>query len=79
MYKKAYRKFKSHVYNDNTLLHVRIKLAEFEAKNDFEVKLNSLKAKIQQCTMDDFSPIKNYLDEITYLLMPKKVKGTSKN
>lgn len=37
--RSAYKKFKSYIYEDNTLLHIRITLAEFEANGNIEEKL----------------------------------------
>jgi len=72
---KAYRKFKSHIYNDNTLLHARVKLAEFEADKEFEIKLKDLNKAIEKCTINNFDPLDEYIDKITYLLTPKNIKN----
>lgn len=69
----AYRKFKSHIYNDNTLLHARIQLAEFEANKKFERNLSQLKKAINKCTVNDIEPIRSYLERIKYIIMPKKL------
>ena len=37
-----YKKLKLYYYYDKTLLHIKIKIAEFEANPEFEQKLNLL-------------------------------------
>ena len=74
----AYKKFKSHIYNDNTLLHARIQLAAFESNEIFDANLSKLKQSINKCTVNNIDPILSYIEEIGYILMPKKL-STSHN
>lgn len=70
--KSAYKKLKSYVYEDNTLLHLRIALSEYEDNDLNEKFLNLLKIlKEYQNTgkSDDFT---KYLARITYTISPKK-------
>lgn len=69
----AYKKFKSHIYNDNTLLHARMQLAEFESDQDFNVNLSELRKAINKCTTNNIEPIMPYLERIKYIVMPKKI------
>ncbi|MBD3842332.1 MAG: RNA-directed DNA polymerase [Campylobacterales bacterium] len=69
----AYKKLKSFVYEDNTLLHLRIALAEFE-NHDFETKLKNL-----EIALDNFNKCKSstkiskYISKIQYIVLPKKI------
>lgn len=71
----AYKKFKSHIYNDNTLLHARIQLADFESHKKFKRNLSQLTKVINKCTVDDVEPIISYLERIRYIIMPKKLSS----
>lgn len=69
-----YRKFKSYVYYDNSTLHLRNKLADFESSDDFQIKLEKFKNGLEELkyksdTQEDF--FKNYQDKIGYLTLPK--------
>jgi len=54
-------------------LHVRLKLARYESNKKFKSNLNKLKKAINKSTIDDLSPIQKYIDEIKYILAPKKI------
>ncbi|MFA6597361.1 MAG: RNA-directed DNA polymerase [Ignavibacteriaceae bacterium] len=66
----AYRKLKSFIYYDNTLLNVRIKLAEFEAEGlakNLDVFFSKLKSYYRnENTLDDL------LNKISFSLSPKQ-------
>jgi len=79
---QAYKKFKSHIYNDNTLLHVRISLAKYEKQKDFQEKLNTLEKLISSAQIGDLEFIQPYIDEIKFIITPKKIaskKNDSEN
>jgi len=69
----AYKKFKSYIYNDNTLLHARIQLAAFESNEKFSANLSKLNKSINKCTVNNIEPILSYIEGIEYILMPKKL------
>ena len=64
----AYKKLKSYVYQDNTLLHLKISLARFESDKDFETKLSDLEKKLEK---DDISEFDEYFSEVNYIIVPK--------
>lgn len=68
--KSAYKKLKSYVYEDNTLLHLRIVLAEFESNGNIEAKLNSIVKLLELNNIDE------YLEKISFLVLPKKISDT---
>ncbi|HES59013.1 MAG TPA: hypothetical protein ENO18_01160, partial [Caldithrix sp.] len=65
--KAAYKKLKSYVYEDNTLLHLRIALAKFESSGDVESKLDAIIAYLELNNIDD------YLEKVDLLVLPKKI------
>ncbi|MFA5502593.1 MAG: RNA-directed DNA polymerase [Sulfurovaceae bacterium] len=71
--KSAYKKLKSYVYEDNTLLHLRIELAEFESSGDIETKLASVIDLLKSNNIDE------YLEKIGFLVLPKKIAGIEKS
>ncbi len=67
--KDAYRKLKSHYYNDSQNLFMRRKIAEFEC-NKIDEKLDSLlKLLNQYCKKPNV--LKKFLNEISYYMQPK--------
>lgn len=70
----AYKKLKSFVYEDNTLLHLRIALAEFE-NHDIETKLKNLEIALDNFNKDGFSTISEYISNIQYIVLPKKISA----
>ncbi len=66
----AYRKLKSYIYYDNTLLNVRIKLAEFEAAN-LKKKLNDFYEYLKDYYKQGNS-LASLLDQIDFSLYPKQ-------
>lgn len=74
----AYKKFKSYVYYDNTNLHMRKQIAEFE-NTDFSTRLKTLHLNlISLYTIDNFlnemNPyFKELISEIKYWKFPKKI------
>lgn len=74
---QAYKKFKSHIYNDNTLLHVRILLAEFENQNNFEEKLKKFQKLINDTKIDNLEFIQPYLEQIKFIITPKKITSAN--
>lgn len=69
----AYKKLKSYVYEDNTLLHLRISLSEFE-NNELEQKLANLKDLLTNFSENtDNNLIDEYLSKISCTLLPKKI------
>ena len=73
--KSAYRKYKHHVYRDNTFPLLREQLAEFEASADFEEKLKTIAQFVQDATITN-TPIESWLNEIDFWLFPKSIKPT---
>lgn len=71
---KAYKKLKSHVYNDNTLLHVRTKLAKFESSQSFKRKLEDLERVLNSYSLDE---VNSYVSSINYIIIPKKLKSSN--
>lgn len=65
--KEAYRKLKTHVYNDSFNLRLRTKLANFEYNNDIELLFTKLLSNINNDNID------NYLSDISTYILPKKV------
>lgn len=75
--KTAYKKLKSYVYEDNTLLHLRIALSEYEndeLENKFVNILNLLSKYQKDSQSIDFT---NYLESINYIILPKKYTSES--
>lgn len=73
--KDAYRKLKSYVYHDNTSLHLRQKIAEYERPMDFEMKLRRLaKALENPGSNESMKYFKKLIDNISYHVMPKKIE-----
>lgn len=75
--KSAYKKFKSYIYYDNTSLHTRINLAKFESSKDFEKKLEELDNNLNNF-IENKESLKKYISDISYVLVPKKIKNNSK-
>lgn len=65
--KSAYKKLKSYVYDDNTLLHLRIALAEFESNGDIKSKFEAVIALLESNNIDE------HLEKIDFLVLPKKI------
>ena len=65
--KSAYKKLKSYVYEDNTLLHLRIELAKFESSGNIEEKLDSIVKLLESSNID------KELEKISFLVLPKKL------
>ncbi|MDK2789648.1 MAG: hypothetical protein PWP15_155 [Methanothermococcus sp.] len=70
---QAYLKFKSYIYYDNTLPHIRMKLAEFEANNNVENKFEELAKAIIDYNGGK-TELNEYLEDINYMILPKKVE-----
>jgi hypothetical protein len=64
--KQAYKKLKSYLYHDKTLLCEKIKLSEFEENLDENIK--TLADKIENKNLDEF------INNISYRLVPKKIR-----
>lgn len=75
--KHAYKKFKSNIYYDNTLLQLRIKLAEYESDENFIKNLKKLEKEITASSLADLSFLNKYLKNIKFILKPKKIKPNS--
>jgi len=71
---QAYLKFKSYIYYDNTLPHIRMKLAEFEANNNVENKFEELAKAIIDYNGGK-TELNEYLEDINYMILPKKLKN----
>lgn len=65
--KEAYRKLKTHVYNDSFNLRLRIKLANFEYNKNIELLFEELLRDIINDNID------KYLSNISAYILPKKV------
>ena len=65
--KEAYRKLKTHVYNDSFNLRLRIKLADFEYNKNIELLFEELRRDIINDNID------KYLSKISTYILPKKV------
>ena len=65
--REAYRKLKTHVYNDSFNLKLRIKLADFEYNNNIELLFEELRRDIINDNID------KYLSKISTYILPKKV------
>lgn len=66
--KQAYKKLKSHLYNDKTLLAEKIKLAQFEKNLE-----KNLKA-IESILVSEAQDISKWTKHIAYSLVPKKIE-----
>lgn len=72
--REAYRKLKTQIYYDSYNLHLRVKLAEFEANNNIEEVFSNL------CNNINENNIANYLNKIATNILPKKnVRNDSLN
>jgi hypothetical protein len=72
--KLAYRKLKHNVYYDKTDLRLRKRLADFECAADFEDKLVAIENVLTSVKPWRHKAFKQWLDEIDYRLVPKKIK-----
>jgi len=71
---KAYKKLKSHLYTDKTLLKEKIALSRFENNIDKNIpKLSSAILSIDNLELD------NYIKNIKYTLVPKKLDTSIPN
>lgn len=70
----AYRKLKHYVYYDKTDLRLRNRLAEFECSPDFDDKLDIVLTVLTSEKPWRCAAFKQWLKEIDYRLVPKKVK-----
>ena len=70
---EAYRKLKTHYYYDNTDLHMRRKIANFEADSNFEQKLKNLMDSLNDNKTPEFY-ISKY-NEIGYYTKPKSFEN----
>ena len=70
---EAYRKLKTHYYYDNTDLHMRRKIADFEADSNFEQKLKNLMDSLNDNKTPEFY-ISKY-NEIGYYTKPKSFEN----
>lgn len=70
----AYRKLKHYVYYDKTDLRLRNRLAEFECAPDFDDKLATVLTVLTSEKPLRSKAFKQWLKEIDYRLVPKKVK-----
>ena len=68
---QAYKKLKSHLYNDKTLLEEKIRLGRFET--NLETNLNNLLEAIKN------KDISQWTKDISYTLVPKKLKDVNKD
>lgn len=74
----VYRKLKSYVYYDNFSLLLRQQLAEFEASDDFDVKLDNLVTYLNNpVNFNDY--FVNLLSSIDYDVAPKKFDRPKSN
>ena len=75
---KAYLKFKSYIYYDNTLQHVRMRLAEFENKywenNKLDKRFKELAKAIIDYKNEKPEELNKYLEDIDYIILPKSVE-----
>ena len=76
--KRAYLKFKSYIYYDNTLQHVRMRLAEFENKywenNKLDERFEELAKAIIDYKNEKPEELNKYLEDIDYIILPKSVE-----
>lgn len=59
-----------------------MKLAEFESNKDFQNSLKDFKKAINKTTVNDLSAVQKYIDNISYIINPKKIapkRKTPKN
>ena len=70
---EAYRKLKTHYYYDNTDLHMRRKIADFEADSNFEQRLKNLTYLLNNNKSPEFY-ISTY-NEIGYYTKPKSFEN----
>lgn len=76
--RNAYRKFKSYVYYDNFNLHLRYKLAEFEANNINE-RLNYLLYELNSFfSTGESECIRRWIEQSSYLVIPKAFSSAKK-
>lgn len=73
--KNAYKKLKSYIYYDNTLVHVRIALAEFEATENLTKKLKEIKKIVNTFAEDDVTLLEPYLQKIDFFALPKNISN----
>ena len=66
--KQAYKKLKSHLYNDKTLLAEKIELAQFE--NHLEKNLKAIQSVLTSKAQD----IYKWTKSISYSMVPKKIE-----
>ncbi|MEA2018802.1 MAG: reverse transcriptase domain-containing protein [Campylobacterota bacterium] len=69
---QAYKKLKSHLYTDKTLLAEKIELAQFE--NDLEKKLKEIEIILTSGNQD----ISKWIKNVSYTLVPKKIEDLKK-
>lgn len=67
--KQAYKKLKSYLYADKSLLEEKILISIFE--ENLEENLNNLEQNMKSC-------ISSYLEQISYTLVPKKMEKIEK-
>lgn len=67
--KEAYRKLKTHVYNDSFNLRLRTRLADFEYNNDIESSFKRLLCDINDDNID------KHLANISTYILPKKIQS----
>ena len=73
----AYRKLKSYVYYDNFSLLLRQQIAQFEASEDFDIRLDNLAAFLSYPNKyPDYFP--KLLQEVSYYVAPKKYEPIKK-
>lgn len=71
----AYRRFKSYVYYDNSNLHLRYKIAEFETK-ELNGKLQNLCVALNRfCDGKEGEDIDSWIREGSYIILPKSEEG----
>lgn len=76
---RAYKQIKSHVYYDNTNLHLRAKIAAFEAAENFEEKLSNLAKKLYEFSVsDNYDSFSDIFDKISYFIIPKSYESREK-
>lgn len=72
-----YRKFKSYVYYDNTALHLRHQIAEYESDENFEDNLEYIGELLENidCLTDEMDEyLSDLIDDISVLVVPKRFK-----
>lgn len=71
---EAYRKLKSYFYYDNFSSVIRESIARFEASNDFENRLESLRKYLNLRNPQNSPFLSKYLEGINVLTIPKSYK-----